>query len=210
MFDRVLIISPHTDDGELGCGGSIARFIDEGKEVYYSALSTCEKSVPEGYPKDTLRREVEDALDVLRLPRSNRFIYSYENRIFPMINHDIFKTLEELRREIGPDIIFIPSRQDTHQDHSTTFHESLRAFRRGFSSILSYELPWNNLSFHTSFFLKLEEEHITRKVDALKCYKTQADKRYFSEKFIRSIAEARATQIDTSYAEAFEAIKIIY
>ena len=44
-FDRVLTLSPHTDDGELGCGGTIARFIDEGKEVYYIVVSTCEKSV---------------------------------------------------------------------------------------------------------------------------------------------------------------------
>ena len=44
MFERILVISPHTDDGELGCGGSIAKFVDEGKEVFYAALSTCEKS----------------------------------------------------------------------------------------------------------------------------------------------------------------------
>ena len=46
---NVLILAPHTDDGELGCGGTIAKLIEEGSEVYYAAFSVCETSVPEGY-----------------------------------------------------------------------------------------------------------------------------------------------------------------
>ncbi|MGB8891286.1 MAG: PIG-L family deacetylase, partial [Methanoregula sp.] len=59
MTTKVLVISPHTDDGELGCGGSIAKFIEEGYEVTYVALSCCEKSIPPQYPKDILSREVK-------------------------------------------------------------------------------------------------------------------------------------------------------
>ena len=62
---RILILSPHTDDGEYGCGGSIARFVLEGKDVFYVAFSTAEKSVPSEYPRDILRSEVKEATRVL-------------------------------------------------------------------------------------------------------------------------------------------------
>ena len=61
MTKKILVISPHTDDGELGCGGSIAKFIEEGNEVEYVALSCCEKSIPPSYPSDILSREVRRA-----------------------------------------------------------------------------------------------------------------------------------------------------
>ena len=58
-FNRILILAPHTDDGEFGCGGSIARFIEEKKEVFYVAFSAAEKSVPPNFPRDILRKEVK-------------------------------------------------------------------------------------------------------------------------------------------------------
>tara|TARA_Y100000739_G_C20308302_1_gene328716 strand:+ start:165 stop:359 length:195 start_codon:yes stop_codon:yes gene_type:complete len=59
MKNKILVLAPHTDDGEIGCGGSIARFIDEGKEIYYIAFSKCEESVPKGFPKNILEEEVK-------------------------------------------------------------------------------------------------------------------------------------------------------
>jgi LmbE family N-acetylglucosaminyl deacetylase len=210
MFQKILVVSPHTDDGELGCGGTIAKYLEDGKDVYYVALSICEKSVPPGYDKSILLQEVEEALDKLGINKAHRFIYRFENRVFPTIRHSIFETLENLQKELKPDLILIPDINDTHQDHSTTAQEAIRAFRQERGSIFSYELPWNNLSFKTACFIKLDECHIKKKIDALKCYKTQEDKRYFTEKFIRAIAEARATQINAKYAEAFDVIKLIY
>jgi len=65
---RILVLAPHTDDGEFGCGGSVARFVDEGKEVYYAAFSTAEESVPEPWPKDILKTEVREATKRLGIP----------------------------------------------------------------------------------------------------------------------------------------------
>ena len=65
MADTVLVLAPHTDDGELGCGGTIARFLEEGKEVYYVAFSTCRTSVPEGYPEDILKTDLRICLRLL-------------------------------------------------------------------------------------------------------------------------------------------------
>ena len=66
---KVLIISPHTDDGEIGCGGTIAKFISKGYEVIYIAFSAAEKSLPKNLPKNTLRKEVLDATSSLGIKK---------------------------------------------------------------------------------------------------------------------------------------------
>ena len=48
---NILVLAPHTDDGELGLGGTISRLIEDGKKVTYVAFSTAQQSVPEGFPK---------------------------------------------------------------------------------------------------------------------------------------------------------------
>ena len=58
---RVLVLSPHIDDGEFGCGGTVARLAREGYEVFYAAFSTAEASVPPGYPPNILEVEVREA-----------------------------------------------------------------------------------------------------------------------------------------------------
>ena len=68
---NILVLSPHTDDGEFGCGGSIAHFILEGKNVFYVAFSTAEKSVPSEFPRDILKTEVREAVRVLGIKKEN-------------------------------------------------------------------------------------------------------------------------------------------
>ena len=65
---NILVLAPHTDDGELGCGGTIVKFIEDGVEVHYAAFSTAEESVPEGLPKDILKIEVREAMASLGIP----------------------------------------------------------------------------------------------------------------------------------------------
>ena len=62
---KILILSPHTDDGELGCGGSISRLLCEGHEVFYAAFSTAETSVPDGYPKNILETDKINSAELL-------------------------------------------------------------------------------------------------------------------------------------------------
>ncbi|HHE40077.1 MAG TPA: PIG-L family deacetylase, partial [Candidatus Cloacimonetes bacterium] len=75
MFSRVLILAPHTDDGELGCGGAISKFVEEDMDVYYAAFSVAEKSIPDGFPKNILESEVKKAMEVLGIPKTNLRIY---------------------------------------------------------------------------------------------------------------------------------------
>lgn len=200
---KILVVSPHTDDGELGCGGSIAKFTDDGYDVEYVALSCCEKSVPPEYPPDTLSREVKAATKVLGIKKP--ILFSYDVREFPRYRQEILDTLIRLRNKIQPDIVFTPSRYDTHQDHKTTVEETMRAFKK--CTLLGYEQPWNNITFNTLAFIPLEEKYIRKKVDALKCYSTQKDRAYLNEDFIRGLAVTRGTQIEERFAEAFEVIK---
>lgn len=204
---RVLALSPHTDDGELGCGGSIARLVEEGIEVYYVALSACEKSVPGEYPPDILKREVRKATKILGVDESNLLLYDFEVREYPTLRQKILDVLIEIRDEVKPEWVFTPSSFDTHQDHKVTREETLRAFKK--YTILGYEQPWNNITFNTTCFIRLEKRHVDKKIAALKCYESQMDKAYMEEKFIRSLARTRGVQIDSEYAEAFEVIRWI-
>ncbi|MCP5105522.1 MAG: PIG-L family deacetylase [bacterium] len=200
--ERILVLAPHTDDGEFGCGGSIAKFIEEGKEVYYAAFSTAEKSVPEGLPKNILEVEVKEATKRIGIPPANLIIYKYEVRKLNYIRQEILEELVKIKKELQPDLVFMPSANDLHQDHTTVAVEGTRAFKQ--VSILGYELPWNNITFHTQVFIKLQENHVRKKVEALNAYTSQSHKDYASEDFIWSWAKTRGTQIGTKFAETFE------
>ena len=75
---------------------------------------------------------------------------------------------------------------------------------------LSYEIPWNNLTFNTTSFVILDEEAVKAKVMALAEYKSQAHRSYANEEFIRSLAITRGTQIGARYAETFEVQRWVF
>jgi LmbE family N-acetylglucosaminyl deacetylase len=204
---RILVLAPHTDDGEFGCGGTIAKFIKEGHEVYYAAFSACQQSVLPQFPSDILITEVKEATGILGIKPENLVLFDYDVRTFGYRRQDILDDLIRLRADIKPELIFMPTITDVHQDHHTIAEEGMRAFK--FNSILSYELPWNNFSFTTSSFVHLEEEFIQTKVNALQAYQSQAHRPYSDEDFIRSLARTRGVQIGTKYAEAFELVRWI-
>lgn len=207
-FKRILVLAPHTDDGELGAGGTISKLIELGSDVYYAAFSTAEESVPDHLPKDILKTEVKAATKKLGLKEENLRIYNYRVRNLNYKRQDILEDLIKLRAEIKPDLILMPSLNDIHQDHLTIAQEGLRAFKA--STILGYELIWNNLTFNTTSFVKLEERHIKNKFEALQEYKSQNNRDYMSEEFIFSLAKTRGVQIGQSFAEAFEVVRLIF
>ena len=204
-YKNILVLAPHTDDGELGCGGTIAKFIEEGVEVYYAAFSTAEESVPEGLPKDILKTEVRKATSVLGIPSNNLFVFDYEVRKLNYSRQSILEDLVHLKNDLNPDIVFIPSPHDIHQDHSTIAVEGRRAFKHNI--LLGYELPWNNLQFDTQCFIRLKKNHLQCKVDALEEYGSQKGKDYMSKEFIYSLAKARGVQIGSEFAECFEVVR---
>ncbi len=201
----ILILAPHTDDGELGCGGTIAKAIEEGAKVYYVAFSTADESVPKHFPSNQLEIEVRDATQILGILPERLIIFKHEVRKLNYVRQEILEKLIILRDEIRPDIVFLPSQKDIHQDHQTVANEGIRAFK--FCTILGYELIWNNLSFNTGCFIKIAKRHLDLKVAALFAYKTQLGRIYTNPDFIRSLAIVRGTQIGEPYAETFEVIR---
>lgn len=205
-YSKVLVLAPHTDDGELGAGGFISKLVEEGTEVYYAAFSTAAKSVPEGFPKDILVHEVKEATKILGIKPQNLFIYNYPVRKLNYQRQEILEDLVQLRKNINFDLILIPSLNDVHQDHSTVALEGIRAFKT--KTIFSYELIWNNLKFNNTAFVELKKEHVENKIDALKAYKSQGFRAYLSERFIKSLAVARGVQFGVEYAEMFEVVRL--
>jgi LmbE family N-acetylglucosaminyl deacetylase len=206
-ISNLLVLAPHTDDGELGAGGSIAKFIEEGAKVTYVAFSTAEQSVPEGLPKNILTTEVKAATKKLGIASENLIIFNYELRKLNYVRQEILEELIRIRKNDKYDLILIPSLNDVHQDHATVAQEGLRAFKN--YNILGYELIWNNLTFNTQCFIKLDKSHIHRKIESLKEYKSQSFRDYMSEDFLFSLAKTRGVQIGTKYAEAFELVRLI-
>ena len=77
-IENVLVLAPHTDDGELGLGGTINKLILAGNKVTYVAFSTAEESVPEGFPKDILKTEVRNAtlqLELINIRKNKNMIW---------------------------------------------------------------------------------------------------------------------------------------
>ena len=203
--NRVLVLAPHTDDGELGCGGTISRMVEEGREVYYAAFSTAAESVPPPFPPDILEKEVREGTKVLGIPAANLLVYKYRVRHLPDMRQEILEELVRMKREIDPATVFLPSAQDLHQDHQTIHLEGLRAFKT--VTVLGYELPWNNLSFDYRHFCVLTRAHVQTKVAALRCYQSQQHRPYTQEDFIWSWARTRGGQIMVEYAEAFDVLR---
>jgi LmbE family N-acetylglucosaminyl deacetylase len=200
--ERVLVLAPHTDDAEFGCGGSIARFRDEGKEVFQIAFSSAELSVPQGFRSDVLRHEIYSAWQVLGLSDDHLILLDYPVRSFHAYRQEILEDMVKFERDIRPDTVLLPSSHDTHQDHQTIAQEGFRAFKK--MTMLGYEVPWNNLTFSTQGFVFLEERHLALKLEAIKCYESQHSRAYAQPEFVRSLAITRGIQIGATYAEAFE------
>ena len=204
---RILVLAAHTDDGELGCGGSIARFCREGSEIYYAAFSICTQSLPEGLPADTLAHECKKATALLGIKKENLFIHDFEVRKFPAARQEILEQMIILKKNIEPDIVFLPSFYDIHQDHGVIHAEGLRAFKN--AALLGYELPWNQTRFNSDFFIKLTAEEVNKKVEAINAYKSQSQRRIMQEDIILALAKLRGVQVNTDYAEAFELYRMV-
>ncbi|PCJ64950.1 MAG: LmbE family protein [Bacteroidetes bacterium] len=204
-FQKILILAPHTDDGEFGCGASINKWVEEGKDVYYATFSACKQSVLPQFPEDILITEVKAATLTLGIKPSNLIMYDYEVRTFTYHRQEILDDLIQLRETIAPDLVLMPSLNDIHQDHKTIAEEGLRAFK--FGSILCYEMPWNNLVFNTTCFNTLEARHINKKIEALKEYKSQAHRPYCNPEFIKGLSLSRGVQINADFAEVFEVVR---
>jgi LmbE family N-acetylglucosaminyl deacetylase len=204
---RVLVLAPHTDDGEFGCGGTMARLVDAGCDVRYVAFSIATKSLPPGFAPDTLAQEVRAATRRLGIPESNLDVHDFEVRTFPERRQDILELLIALWDEWRPEAVFQPSVNDVHQDHQVVAAEGLRAFKR--TTVLGYEIPWNNFDFAYQAYVALDRGHLERKTAALAEYASQQHRRYSDREYIWNVARTHGINVNREYAEVFQVYRLV-
>jgi LmbE family N-acetylglucosaminyl deacetylase len=169
------------------------------------------RSLPEGFPRDTLVRELEAARQALGFSDQDAdrvHVNDFDVRTFPTHRQEILELLIELRDQIRPDLVLLPSLHDIHQDHATVAQEGIRAFKR--TTILGYELPWNNLTFNHQVYVPLQQRHIEAKARALSCYQSQKHRNYANVEYIWSLAKTRSIDVNVEFAEVFEVYRWIW
>src|SRR5262249_55006970 len=128
IFDgasHVLVLSAHTDDAELGCGGTIARLLANGAEVSGVAFSMAEETLPAGSPPDRLRSEFLEAMTVLGVERKRACVHRYPVRRLSHHRQEVLEELVKLKRQLEPEVVFVTSSTDVHQDHQVLYGEAV-------------------------------------------------------------------------------------
>lgn len=205
---RLLVLAPHTDDAELGCGATIARMLEEQVDVTIAAFSSAQESLPPDLDPNTLRDEFRAATQSLGVPDSNAIVFDYPVRKLSYYRQEVLEELVGLRRRVDPDAVFLPAGTDLHQDHQVLFNEGLRAFKD--LTVLGYELPWNHIDFSAQAFFRLEGRHLDAKLRALSAYASQLrlQRPYFTREFVEGLARVRGVQVKCEFAEAFQVLRL--
>ncbi len=205
MTHRILVLSAHTDDAELGCGGTLAKYAEQGHDIHHIAFSTLPRD--RNGNKNATQVYVEECQAAGRILGIKKVtILNLHMRELSLFRQFLLDRLIEERDTYVPTMVFIPSSHDIHQDHHAVYLESLRAFKH--STVLGYELPWNNLSFPTQCFSPLTDRMMGKKLRAVFSYKSQVmHYNYFSSEFIKALAITRGVQIGVKYAESLEVIR---
>ena len=134
-------------------------------------------------------------------------LFDFEVREFPANRQEILERLIFLQREWEPDLVMIPDATDIHQDHQVIHQEALRAFKK--TSILGYELPWNQQSFMANYFIRVSKENLDKKIKAIQAYESQSHRNYTQADFLQSLARVRGVQCQAEFAEAFTVYRLI-
>ena len=196
---RLLAIGAHSDDIEIGCGGTILRLIEQGavSEVCWVVLTG----------ERTRAEEAAQSAEALLgdLPGRRVILKNFRDGYFPYDGADIKDFFEELKRDLSPDIVLTHQRHDLHQDHRVTCELTWNTFRDHL--ILEYEIPkYDGDTGAPNFFVPLAESLCRKKIDHLMThFASQVPKRWFKEDLFSGLMRLRGMECNspTSYAEAF-------
>jgi len=199
---RVLCIGAHPDDIELGAG-ALLYGIRAFSNVLCVTLSDNQKN-------SALKHVVEEhraAMSVLGVTEDCDIVETFETRKFPDARQEILEYLLKLRREFKPDIIFVHSERDIHQDHNVVTQEALRAFR-GFT-VLGFDVVRSSYGFFPHFLVKVTEGDVEKKIEALSQYKTYHDKYYFDPTLLRATMVRHGALAECDFAEGFDILRVV-
>ena len=199
---RVLFLGAHPDDIELGCGALLHHIVRH-TDVLCVTLSDNQQN-PD---LENVREEHYDSMGVLGVPKEKIVLGPFTTRVFPETRQEILEYFLKLRREFNPDLIFVHSRQDVHQDHLTMTDEALRAFRG--ITVLGFDVVRSSYGFFPHFLVEVTEEDVNKKIEALSKYETYRDRYYFNRDLTRSIMVRHGALAERPFAEGFDILRIV-
>ena len=199
---RVVFLGAHPDDIELGCGALLAR-IAPVTEVRCVTFSDNQKN-----PLLTnLIEEHYASMAVLGVPREKVTLLDFETRRFPDARQEILEAMLKIQREFEPDIVFVHTKADVHQDHNTMTAEALRAFRG--RTVLGFDVIRSSYGFFPDFLVTVGEEDVEKKILALSQYQTYRSKYYFNQELTRSTLIRNGAIGERRFAEGFDILRIV-
>jgi LmbE family N-acetylglucosaminyl deacetylase len=202
---RVLCLGAHSDDIEIGAGGTILSWIASGAklQVDWCVASAC------GERSEEAQRSAEAFLEGAASVTTR--LGDFKDSYFPYRGEQIKMWLEAIRSCCQPDVIFTHRRDDAHQDHRELSQLTWCVFRDHL--ILEYEIPkWDGDFGVPNFYMPIQVSVLERKIDLLfEHFATQRSKDWFSRETFKGLArlrgmECRATE---GYAEAFQVRKVV-
>jgi len=198
---EILAIGPHPDDIELGCFGTLSRFVKEGNDIHFLVLTKGEAGVIYG---DRVKESKESA----SLIGAKLYLENLPDR-FLSEGVETIAIIEKYVDKIKPDVVFIPSGNDTHQDHRAAFNAALVGCRL-VKEIYAYETPSSSRNFFPNYFVDITD-YIDIKMKAVKIHSSQGGKGYMADRAVKGLAEYRAFDIllNDRTVEGFEVIKVV-
>jgi len=202
---RVLCLGSHSDDIEIGCGGTILRLLNEypGCVFHWVVFSAI------GVRKDEAQCAAESFVGSKRLERI--VLKEFRDGFMPFAGSEVKDVFEDLKRTVAPDLIFTHRRNDAHQDHRLISELTWNTFRDHF--ILEYEVPkYDGDLGQPTVFVPLEADIYQKKVrNLMDAFQSQRSKRWFEESTFLSLMRLRGMECNapTGYAEAFYCHKLV-
>lgn len=199
---NICFIGAHPDDIELGCGAFISHIVTQ-TNVLCVTLSDNQKN-PDLI---NLVKEYYNSMAILGVPKKNVLLGPFETRRFPQARQEILEYMIELKHSFNPEIVFVHTPADTHQDHVTVTGEALRAFRG--ITVLGYDVLRSSYGFFPNFLVEVNEEDVNNKIEALSEYKTYTSKYYFDPSITRATLVRHGALAERQYAEGFDTLRVI-
>ncbi|MEW6179505.1 MAG: PIG-L deacetylase family protein [Chloroflexota bacterium] len=199
---RVLFLGAHPDDIEIGCGALLAQIVDK-TDILCVTLSDNQKN-PE---LKNLVEEHYQSMAVLGIPPEKSILGQFETRRFPHYRQEILEYLIQINRSFKPDLIFVHTKADIHQDHATVTEEALRAFRG--TTVLGFDVIRSSYGFFPSFLVEVSETAVEKKIKALQQYKTYQNRYYFDPEITRSTLIRNGAICERPFAEGFDILRVV-
>ena len=202
---RVLCVGAHSDDIEIGCGGTVLRMLEQSRsiEFYWLVLGSG--------PRRAKEAERSAKAFLSGASRKTVVVKSFRDGFLPYLGPPVKECFEELKKAFAPDVIFTHCRHDLHQDHRLVCELTWNTFRNHL--ILEYQIPKYDADLRSpNFFVPLSDAQARKKVNSLMRYfTTQQNKQWFAEELFYGLMRLRATEAasPTRYAEAFCCRKVV-